>query len=48
MAATGLQISSLDRQSVENALVASVIQAFYNGLAARDFAKIATQSQKTV
>ncbi|MCB2191689.1 MAG: TolC family protein [Deltaproteobacteria bacterium] len=48
MAATGLQISRLDRQSVENALVASVIQAFYNGLAARDFAKIAGQSQKTV
>jgi outer membrane protein len=48
MAATGLEISRLDRQSVENALVASVIQAFYNGLAARDFANIAAQSQKTV
>lgn len=48
MAATGLEISRLDRQSVENALVASVIQAFYNGLAARDFAEIASQSQKTV
>ena len=48
MAATGLEISRLDRQSVENALVASVIQAFYNGLAARDFAGISAQSQKTV
>lgn len=48
MAATGLEISRLDRQSVENALVASVIQAFYNGLAARDFADISAQSQKTV
>ncbi|MCF8031931.1 MAG: TolC family protein [Desulfarculaceae bacterium] len=48
MAETGLEISRLDRQSVENALVASVIQAYYNALAARDFAAIARDSQKTV
>ncbi len=48
MAETGLEISRLDHQSVENALVASVIQAYYNALAARDFASIARDSQKTV
>jgi outer membrane protein TolC len=48
MAETGLEISRLDRQSVENALTASVIKAFYNALAARDFAAIARDSEKTV
>ena len=48
MAETGLEISRLDHQSVENALVAAVIKAYYNALAARDFAAIARDSQKTV
>lgn len=48
MAQTGLEISRLDRQSVENAMVASVIKAFYNCLAARDFQEISGESIKTV
>jgi outer membrane protein len=48
MAETGLEISRLDGQSVENALVASVIKAFYNSLAGRDFVAIAQESVKTV
>lgn len=48
MAETGLDIGRLDRLSVENALVASVIQAYYNTLAALDFIEIANESVKTV
>jgi outer membrane protein TolC len=48
IAATGLEIDQLDRLTVENALVASVIQAYYNTLAARDFIKIAGESVATV
>ncbi|HDL07121.1 MAG TPA: TolC family protein, partial [Desulfobacteraceae bacterium] len=36
---TGLEVDRLDRQTVENALVASVIHAYYNTLAALDFIK---------
>jgi outer membrane protein TolC len=48
MAETGLQIQELDRQSVENALVASVIHAYYNVLAALDFIRICEESVSTV
>lgn len=48
MAETGLELGRLDRLSVENALVASVIQAYYNTLAALNFIEIANESVKTV
>ncbi|MFC1515302.1 TolC family protein [Thermodesulfobacteriota bacterium] len=48
MAETGLSISEYDRQSVENVLVASVIQTYYNALAAKEFIKTAEESVKTV
>lgn len=48
MAETGLQIRELDLQSIQNALITSVIHAFYNTLAARDFIKIAQTSVTTV
>ena len=48
MAETGLEIGRLDWLSVENALVASVIQAYYNTLAVLDFIAIANESVKTV
>jgi outer membrane protein TolC len=48
MAETGLKIHELDRQSVENALVTSVIHAFYNTLAALDYIKIARKSVNSV
>lgn len=47
-AETGLQIHELDRQSVENALVESVIHAYFQALAARDYLAIAAQSVNTV
>jgi len=48
MAETGLKINELDRQSVENALVTSVIHAFYNVLAALDYIKTARKSIDSV
>lgn len=48
MAETGLKIHELDRQSVDNALVTSVIHAFYSALAAKDFIQIAEESVRTV
>jgi outer membrane protein len=48
IAETGLEVDRLDRQTVENALVASVIQAYYNTLAVLDFIKIANKSVATV
>lgn len=48
MAETGLQIHELDRQSVENALVESVIHAYFQALAARDYLEIAARSVTTV
>ena len=48
VAETGLKVNELDRLTVENALVASVIQAYYNTLAAIDFIEIASQSVETV
>lgn len=48
MAETGLEISELDRRAVENALVASVIKAYYNVLAAGEYTAIAEESVKTV
>ena len=48
MAETGLHIHELDRQSIENALVESVIHAYFQALAGRDYVKIAEQSLCTV
>jgi outer membrane protein len=48
MAETGLHIHELDRQSIENALVESVIHAYYQALAARDYVEIAKQAVETV
>ncbi|RJR46016.1 MAG: TolC family protein [Desulfobacteraceae bacterium] len=48
MAETGLQIQELDRRSVENGLVESVIHAYFQALAARDYLEIAAQSVETV
>jgi outer membrane protein len=48
MAETGLEIGRLDRKTVENALIASVIQAYYAVLASRDFIKIAESSIEAV
>ena len=48
MAETGLDIHQLDRQSVENALIASVIGGYFNVLEGMDFTKIATESVTTV
>lgn len=48
MAETGLKIHELDRQSIQNSLIASVIHAYYNTLAAQDFIQIAQESVGTV
>jgi len=48
MAESGREISHLDRQSVHNALVASVIQTYYDYLTADAFSKIARDSVATV
>jgi len=48
MAETGLQIHELDRRSIENALVESVIHAYFQALAAQDYVEIAKQSVETV
>jgi len=48
MAETGLDIHELDRRSIENALVESVIHAYFQALAAFDYVEIAKQSVDTV
>lgn len=48
MAETGLEIHELDHQSVENAVIASVIEGYFNVLAAEDFMQIAGESVTTV
>jgi outer membrane protein len=48
MAETGLDIHDLDRRSIENALVESVIHAYFQALAAFDYVEIAKQSVDTV
>jgi len=48
MAESGLTLSRLDRQRMENALRASVIRAFFNVLAARDYIDIAEESVQSV
>ncbi len=48
MAETGLRIEELDRQSVENGLVESVIHAYFQAMAAHDYLAIAAQSVDTV
>lgn len=48
MAETGLEISRLDRDSMENALVTSVIHAYYSALAAQKYVEIARSSVDTV
>jgi len=47
MADTGLEMSHLDRQSVENGLVTSVINAYYSALAAGKYVDIARDSVDT-
>lgn len=48
MAETGRTLAEIGRRTVENGLVASVISAYYNALAARDFIDIARDSVRTV
>ena len=48
MAISGLEISRMYRQGVQNALVASVIHTYYVALAAREHIQIATESIATV
>ena len=48
MADTGLEISHLDRETVENGLVTSVIHAYYSALAAGKYVEIAKTSVDTV
>jgi outer membrane protein len=48
MAETGRRIQDLDRQSIENALVESVIHAYFQVLAAQDYREIAEESVRTV
>ncbi|VBB41455.1 Outer membrane efflux protein [uncultured Desulfatiglans sp.] len=48
MAETGLEIEQLDRLSIENALIASVIDGYFNLLAAVDFVEVADESVETV
>lgn len=48
MAETGLEIERLDRLSIENALIASVIDGYFNTLAAADFVSVAAESVETV
>ena len=48
MADTGLEISQLDRESVANGLVTSVIHAYYSALAAQKYVSIAGSSVDTV
>ena len=47
-AAAGIRIRELDRQAVVNTLVGSVIETYYNALAALDFIRIAEESVRTV
>lgn len=48
MAETGLRLHELDRRSIENSLVESVIHAYFQCLAASDYVKIAKHSVGTV
>lgn len=48
IAETGLEIQELDRQSIENALVESVIHGYFQVLAARDYVATAGKSVDTV
>jgi outer membrane protein len=48
VAETGLAITEWQRQEVENTLIATVIRAYYDALAAEDFIRIATESVTTV
>jgi len=48
MAETGLAVSRLDRETVQNGLVTSVIHAYYSVLAALKYVDISRDSAKTV
>ena len=48
MAETGLAISRLDRESIQNGLVSSVIHAYFSVLAAERYIDISLDSRKTV
>ena len=47
MAETGLRISEMDRDSIKNGLVTSVIHAYYSALAAEEYVGISEDSVKT-
>ena len=47
MAKTGLTISQLDRDGIENQVMATAIGAYYDVLAAANFAKVAQESVET-
>lgn len=48
MAEKGMVAAHYQQQDIKNSITASVITAFYNGLAAREYIEIANQSVKTV
>ncbi|MCK4618652.1 MAG: TolC family protein [Desulfobacterales bacterium] len=48
IAETDFSISQIDKKSVENSLVASVIHTYYNALAAKEYIKITRDSVSTV
>ncbi|MBW2165797.1 MAG: TolC family protein, partial [Deltaproteobacteria bacterium] len=48
IAETDFSISQIDRKSVENSLIASVIHTYYNALAAKEYIKITRDSVSTV
>jgi outer membrane protein TolC len=48
MAETDLSVRSFNRQGIENAIIASVINAFYSCLVSREYIKIAQESVTTV
>ncbi len=48
MAETGLKVHELDREGVENALITSVIQTYFNISATREYIQIARESVATV
>ena len=48
MAETGVGIHALDRESIENGLITSIIHAYFNVLAAKDYIRITQESVDTV
>lgn len=48
IAELGVDISQFDHQTVQNSIITSVIHAYYDALAAKDYIKIAEESVSTV